>query len=202
MSSTSNSPRPSLLFNPGTWEGTLRLIRSDLSRVYAVMEDSRSPLKRLFWCLFPNCQAMIWYRLSRCLYLKGWKTLAWVVHLMANYLFRAEIPPTTAIGSHCLLGHANGFRLVGVFGRHVTFMGGDGGTGGMGADDESGCGEPTFGDHVVLGVGAMVLGPVRIGHGVRIGPRALVTESVPDHALVLWSKPRVMAGAATGAPLF
>lgn len=197
-----NSPRADLdlstEFDPQTWKGTWQLIRSDLSRVYAVMGDARSPFKRLFWSLFPNCQAMMWYRVSRCLYLKQWKMLAWTTHLLANYLFKAEIPPTTTIGSHCLLAHANGFRLVGVFGKRVTFLGGDGGTGGMGEDDEHGCGVPTFGDDVVLGIGAMVLGPVRIGNGVRIGPRALVTESVPDGALVLWSKSRVISGGAVG----
>lgn len=197
-----NSSVSTVDFDPNTWLGTIQLIESDLSRVYAVMDDATSPFKRFFWSLFPNCQAMIWYRLSRCLYLKGWRTISWTLHLFANYLFRAEIPPTTSIGSHCLLAHANGCRLVGVFGRRVTFMGGDGGTGGMGEDDEHGCGEPIFGDDVVLGVGAMVLGPVRIGDGVRIGPRALVTESVPAGSLVLWSKARVLKGGSDGAKLF
>lgn len=40
-------------------------------------------------------------------------------------------------------------------------------------------GVPTLGDGVELGAYSQVLGPVRIGHGARIGAMALVTQDVP-----------------------
>jgi serine O-acetyltransferase len=43
---------------------------------------------------------------------------------------------------------------------------------------------PTIGDHVVIGAGAKVLGPVTIGDHVNIGANAWVAEDIPDHYTV------------------
>src|SRR5690606_6103816 len=43
---------------------------------------------------------------------------------------------------------------------------------------------PTIGDRVVLGVGASVLGPVRVGHDTLIGAHSLVLHDVPAHSCV------------------
>lgn len=44
---------------------------------------------------------------------------------------------------------------------------------------------PVLGDDVYLGNGAMVIGEVSIGNRVKIGPHALVRESVPDDAVIV-----------------
>lgn len=188
-------------YDPARWSGVRALIASDVGRVYGVMAKRGTLGQRAFWFLVPNCQAMWIYRVSRCLYLKGWRNLAWLLYLFNVYLTRAEIPPTTEIGPHCLLGHPTGCRLAGRIGARATIMGGDSGTGGgMGEGDVGGGpGLPWLGDDVVIGVGALVLGPVRIGHGVHIGPRALVTRDLADGDLVLWSQSRVIDGGAIKA---
>ena len=43
---------------------------------------------------------------------------------------------------------------------------------------------PTVGDHVVIGAGSKVLGPISIGDHVSIGANSWVTEDVPDHTSV------------------
>lgn len=43
---------------------------------------------------------------------------------------------------------------------------------------------PTIDDDVEIGVGAVVIGPVRIGQGARIGPNAVVFRDVPMGATV------------------
>ncbi len=173
-----------------------------MNRVYGAMGTTGSRGQRLFWFLLPNCQAMWLYRVYRCLYLKGWRNLAWLLYLFSVYLTRAEIPPTTEIGHACLMGHPTGCRLAGRIGARFTIMGGDSGTGGgMGDEDQDvggGPGVPWIGDDVMLGVGAMVLGPVRIGHGTRIAPRAVVSHDLAERSLVLWTRPRVMQGGASG----
>lgn len=189
-------------FDPGRWPGVRALIVSDLDRVYGAMATRGSWPQRLFWSLLPNCQAMLIYRVYRCLYLKGFRNLAWLLYLLNVYLTRAEIPPTTEIGPHCLLGHPTGCRLGGRIGARATILGGDSGTGGgMGEGDVGGGpGLPWLGDDVVIGVGALVLGPVRIGDGVHIGPRALVTRDLAAGDLVLWSPSRVIDGGAVRVP--
>jgi serine O-acetyltransferase len=45
-------------------------------------------------------------------------------------------------------------------------------------------------DNVLIGPGARVIGPVRIGRGATIGPNAVVTQSVPSHDTVVVEKRR------------
>ena len=43
---------------------------------------------------------------------------------------------------------------------------------------------PTIGRHVVIGMGAKILGPVKVGNYVSIGANSWITEDVPDHTTV------------------
>lgn len=51
---------------------------------------------------------------------------------------------------------------------------------------------PILGDDVELGMGAIVLGPVRIGDGVRVGAGAVVIHDVPDGATVVGVPARIV----------
>ena len=181
-----------------TWAQTRALIRSDLSRIVSHNEAQASFARRVYYFLLPGMQALFWFRIARFLYLRGWQKTARFISLFALYQTRAEIPPTTSLGASALISHATGVYLFGRFGARLTVQGDGGAGGGFGVDDiGGGPGYPVFGDDVVLAFSAKVLGPVRIGDGVHIGPCALVTADVPDHSLVLWpSQPRVMVGAA------
>lgn len=44
---------------------------------------------------------------------------------------------------------------------------------------------PKIEDHVTIGVGASILGPVTIGHATKIGAMALVVEDVPPRSVVI-----------------
>ncbi len=43
---------------------------------------------------------------------------------------------------------------------------------------------PVLGDHVQIGAGAMVLGPIHVGDNVIIGANAVVNKDVPANAVV------------------
>ncbi len=43
---------------------------------------------------------------------------------------------------------------------------------------------PTIGNHVVIGAGAKILGPVTIGSHVNIGANSWIEEDIPDHTTV------------------
>jgi hypothetical protein len=51
-------------------------------------------------------------------------------------------------------------------------------------------GEVIVEDNVVIGPGARVIGPLRIGRGATIGPNAVVTQDVPSHDTVVVEKRR------------
>ena len=44
---------------------------------------------------------------------------------------------------------------------------------------------PTFGDNVVIGSGAQVLGPIEVGEGARVGANAVVTKDVAPSSTVV-----------------
>lgn len=188
----------STLRDPVGWRETAALIGSDLDRVATHLNQPKSLTHRVYFFLLPGFQALLFHRIARCLYLKGWTGLARTLSLLAMYITRAEIPPTTSIGPSALIAHATCVNLFGKFGARLTVNGAGAFGGGFGVEDiGGGPGYPIVGDDVVLAYGAHVLGAVRIGNGAHIGPGALVTFDVPDHGLVLWDRPRVIRGGAT-----
>ena len=203
----SSGPEPSAApavdpaYDPATWRGTRALIRSDFARICTHMGHGGSWVHRLYYALLPGFQALFWYRLSRCCYLKGWTGPARFISLFAIYLTRSELPPTTAIGHSALIAHPTAVYVFGRIGARLTIQGEGGFGGGFGEEDiGGGPGYAVAGDDVTLAFGARVLGPVQIGHGVRVGPGALVTFDVPDHGLVMWDRPRVIQGGARPTP--
>lgn len=51
-------------------------------------------------------------------------------------------------------------------------------------------GAPTIGDNCFIGVGAKIIGKIKIGNNVRIGANCVVFEDVPDNCTVVLEKPR------------
>lgn len=56
---------------------------------------------------------------------------------------------------------------------------------------------PTVGDHLMLGTGSRILGPVTIGHNVTIGANSLVLHDVPDDATAIGNPARPLTRNAT-----
>jgi serine O-acetyltransferase len=53
---------------------------------------------------------------------------------------------------------------------------------------------PSIGDKVLIGTGAAVLGPVKIGEGARIGASSVVIEDVPKNSTVVGIPARIGLG--------
>lgn len=53
-------------------------------------------------------------------------------------------------------------------------------------------GRPEIGDNVYIGTGAVILGGIKIGNNVRIGANAIVIEDVPDNAVIVSPKAKVV----------
>lgn len=53
---------------------------------------------------------------------------------------------------------------------------------------------PTIEDHVMIGTGARVLGPVRVGRGATIGANAVVVRDVPARSVAAGVPARVISG--------
>ena len=59
-------------------------------------------------------------------------------------------------------------------------------------------GAPVLGARVYVGVGAKILGPVRIGDGAAIGANAVVLEDVPENAVVVGNPAAIASYKGSG----
>ncbi len=176
---------PSSLQDPRTWAEARALFRADFHR-WVQWLGGGSAVQKAYWFCLPSVQALLWFRVARCLFLKGHRNSARLVSLFSLYLTRIEIPPTSSIGPGCVISHAEGIIICGRMGARATLSGSGGiGGGARPGDVGGGPGLPWVGDDVFFGQGAVVLGAVRIGHGVVQGACTLTLDDVPDRATVI-----------------
>lgn len=149
-------------------------------------------IRFLFVAITPSIVALTLYRFSHYFYVKRLRILAWLLWLFNQYLTGVEITPSTEIGESCYIGHPVGTIISGKLGKNVMMFGAPGIGGGMGRGDVgAGEGLPVIGDNVVIGIRAMILGPIRIGNNVTIGAGALMIKDVKDDVSVV-CRPAVM----------
>lgn len=121
------------------------------------------------------------YRYSRLCFERGWTRLARLVWQLNMFLTGADLSPMSDLGEGLLIVHPIAVIVVGSAGKRLLVEGIGGCGGGLALDDiGAGPGLPSMGDDVSLARGAMVLGPVRIGNRVRIGPGCTVVRDLPD----------------------
>lgn len=93
-----------------------------------------------------------------------------------------EIPLNTKIGKGLRLIHLNGIAInkCAIIGKYVTIF--QQVTIGAVAGKD---GAPEIGNKVYIGAGAKLLGPIKIGDGVRVVANAVVTKDIPSNATVV-----------------
>lgn len=106
-------------------------------------------------------------------------------------LFGLEIDRRARIGEGVWFVHPVGTVVGGDsrLGSRVRLMGAN--TIGTNLDD----GFPVIGDDVVVGVGARILGPVRVGEGARIGAGAIVLRDVPAGSVAVGVPARIISSS-------
>lgn len=188
---------------------TKRRLGEDRQRILDFLErETGSRAHRL--ALHPSYQAAYLHRWSHYHFRRGRRWLARVLWHCNLLLTGADISPLCDLGGGLLLAYPLGLVLVGKAGRNLTVCGYGGMGGGLSRHDVgAGPGLPVLGDDVVLEFGALILGPVHIGDGARVGPGCLATSDVPGGGAVAGAAPalrrttpppaEVAAAAAAGA---
>jgi serine O-acetyltransferase len=183
---------------PITWRETLRRSRVDRARLTeCCAERGGSPPAIL---LSPSFACVALHRLSRYCYGRGWRICARSIWQLNLWLTGADVSPMADFGEGLLVIHPVAVTLIGDAGRNLTVEGLGGLGGGLAMDDVgAGPGLPRLGDDVHLARGAMVLGPVRVGSAVFVGPGCTVVRDVPDGCEVLAQEVRVLRRSPPGA---
>jgi len=101
------------------------------------------------------------------------------LRLVTTVLYSIEIGNDIELGEGVNFTHTLGTVIGGTskVGARVKFMGNNT----IGTAKDNGC--PVIEDDVVVGCGARILGPVRIGRGASIGANAVVLTDVPAGAV-------------------
>lgn len=133
---------------------------------------------------YPGVHAVWGHRLTHWLWRRGARLTARVLAELNRILTGVDIHPGAALGSGLFIDHATGVVIgeTAEVGEDVTLFHGVtlGGTG-----RETGKRHPTIGDRVIVGAGAKILGPIKIGDDSRIGANAVVVKEVPSSAVVV-----------------
>ena len=130
------------------------------------------------------------YRLSHYLWLKNFHLSARVLSQIARFLTGIEIHPAARIGQGFMIDHGMGVVIgeTTEIGNNVTLYH-DVTLGGTTVFDKNGkiCAKrhPTIGNNVIIGSGAQVLGPIKIGNNCKIGSNAIVVKDVAANTTVV-----------------
>ena len=139
---------------------------------------ARSNLEVLL--LYPGIHALAAHRLAHRLYKKGKYFPARAISQFARFTTGIEIHPGAKIGKGLMIDHGMGVVIgeTAEIGDNCTIYQGVtlGGTG-----KDVGKRHPTLGNNVMVGAGAKVLGPMKVGDNTKIAANAVVLAEIPDN---------------------
>lgn len=163
-------------------------LKSDLN---AYMERDPAARSRFeIYFLYSGFKAVRAYRRANWFYRHNMKFIARWISQNARRRTGIEIHPGATIGSGLVIDHGMGVVI-----GETTEIGNDctiyqnvtlGGTG-----KDHGKRHPTLGNNVLVGTGAKVLGPFKVGDNARIAAGAVVLSEVPENATAVGVPARI-----------
>lgn len=172
---------------------TVKKVVSDVKYDVAAIRDrdpaATSDLEVML--LYSGFHAVQLHRIANALHKRGHKFSARAVSQSAKFLTGIEIHPGATIGKGLVIDHGSGVVIgeTAEIGDNCTLYQGVtlGGTG-----KDVGKRHPTLGNNVMVGSGAKVLGPFKVGDGAKIASNAVVLEEVPEKATAVGVPARVV----------
>lgn len=142
---------------------------------------------------YPGLHALFFYRCANALWRRKAKNLARFLSHLARFLTGIEIHPGATIGRRFFIDHGMGVVIgeTSEIGDDVTIYQGVT-LGGISLRREKR--HPTVEDCVIIGAGAIVLGPVIIGRSSKIGSGSVVVKTVPPNSTVVGVPGRIVEG--------
>ena len=141
--------------------------------------------------LYSGVHALIYYRIAHFFYKIHWYFIARWISQTGRFWTGIEIHPGATIGKCLFIDHGMGVVIgeTAEIGDYCTIYQGAtlGGTG-----KDVGKRHPTLGNHVMVGAGAKVLGPFKVGDNAKIASGAVVLSAVPENTTAVGIPARVV----------
>jgi serine O-acetyltransferase len=149
---------------------------------------------------YPGFHAILFYRFGHWLWERRWFIAGRFVSHVGRVLPGIEIHPGASIGKRLFIDHGMGV-VIGETAEigddctlyHDVTLGGR-------APQRGEYGRkrhPTLGNGVIVGSGAQILGPFRVGDGARIAAQAVVLSEVPDGMTMVGPPSRLVGRRGT-----
>ena len=146
--------------------------------------DPAARSKLEIFLLYPGVNATIHYRVAHWFYKHNLKFIARAISQWARFLTGIEIHPGATIGKRFVIDHGMGI-VIGETAEigddcliyHGVTLGGTG--------KDKGKRHPALGNNVLVGNGARILGPFKVGDNARVASGSVVLSEVPPNSTVV-----------------
>ncbi|MFX0135207.1 MAG: serine O-acetyltransferase [Candidatus Hodarchaeota archaeon] len=148
---------------------------------------------------YPGIKAILLHRVAHFFYEIGLPFVPRFISDVSRQITGIDIHPGAEIGNNFFIDHGSG-TVIGetteigdncTLYQNVTL-------GGTSLKREKR--HPTLGNNVVVGAGAKILGPVKIGNNVKVGANSVVTKNIPDNSVVVGVPGRIISRAGKIIP--
>ena len=140
---------------------------------------------------YPGVKAVFFHQISNFFFKAGFDLIARIISQTIRFFTGIEIHPGAKIGKNLFIDHGMGVVIgeTSEIGDNVTIyhnvtLGGSSPS----IDSERQRHEkrhPTIGNDVVIGSGAQIIGPIKVGNNSRIAANAVVVKDVPENATMV-----------------
>lgn len=178
-------------YETGDTMNVFTTMREDIRTVFRKDPAARSVLEVL--TCYPGLHSIWMHRLAHALWKRRFFFVGRFVSHVSRFLTGIEIHPGATIGKGLFIDHGSGVVI-----GETAEIGDDAhlyqGVVLGGVSLQKGKRHPTIGKGVMIGAGAIVLGPVTIGNDARVGAASLVINDVPPRAIAVGVPARVGLG--------
>ena len=140
---------------------------------------------------YPGAKAVFFHKIANFFAIAKFNLVARIISQFSRFLTGIEIHPKATIGKNLFIDHGMGVVIgeTSEIGDNVTIyhavtLGGISPS--VNSDNQRNeKRHPTIGNDVVIGSGAQIIGPIKVGSGSRIAANAVVVKHVPDNSTMV-----------------
>tara|TARA_A100001011_G_C14287889_1_gene834681 strand:+ start:1257 stop:1832 length:576 start_codon:yes stop_codon:yes gene_type:complete len=140
---------------------------------------------------YPGVKAVFFHKISHFFYIAGFDLIARIISQTLRFFTGIEIHPGAKIGKNLFIDHGMGVVIgeTSEIGNNVTIyhavtLGGISPS--INSDNQRNeKRHPTIGNDVVIGSGAQIIGPIKVGNGARVAANAVVVNDVTENSTMV-----------------